>query len=105
MLPSKLTLGLAAAVAALLLALGLMFRHYTAEVTQLRQDVKTAQAGEKAAKAAGSAYKAERDKVDSKYRQQQKDLANALEANRSWADAAVPDAVFDSLFGSTATAR
>ena len=91
-----------AALLCLLAGAGLTSRYYSAQVASLERDLKTAQADAKASRAASAAKAAALAQAEAHYKKQTKDLANALKANPGWAGSRVPDAVFDSLFGSGA---
>lgn len=82
----------------LLAGVGATSRYYSSRIDSLERDLSTAQADAKATRAASAAKSAALARLEAHYKQQTKDLADALHANPDWASGRVPDAVFDSLF-------
>lgn len=80
------------------------YRKATVEATQQRDRADQLDATLKATQRADRAKQARLDKLAADESKNKEKLDNALDANRAWADAPVPDAVFDSLFGDAADA-
>ncbi|WP_033463114.1 hypothetical protein [Bordetella bronchiseptica] len=90
-----------AAALCLLAGAGLTSRYYSPRVAALERDLQVAQADARATRAASAAKSAALARLEGHYHQQKKDLEHALQANPDWAGGRVPDAVFDSLFGTS----
>lgn len=88
-----------AALLCLVAGAGLTSRYYRAEVETLERALVAAEADAKAIRAASAAKSAALERLDVHYKKMEKDLSDALQANPGWANERVPDAVFDSLFG------
>lgn len=73
---------------------------------ELSEAVSSLQSAQKADRAASAVHNKALDDIRVKQRDQDRKVQDALQANPSWADAPVPDAVWNSLFpasGATAS--
>ncbi len=89
----------ASALLCLTVGAALTHRYYRAEVETLERALVAAEADAKATRAASAAKSAALERLEVHYKKMEKDLSDALRANPGWASERVPDAVFDSLFG------
>ncbi|ANI21759.1 hypothetical protein AB870_03485 [Pandoraea faecigallinarum] len=78
------------------------YRRAAADAVQQRSRADQLDATLKATQRADRAKQARLDRLAAEEAKNKEKLKNALDANRAWADAPVPDAVFDSLFGDAA---
>lgn len=91
------------AVAALLMAAlaGFGIKWHFDSLRVVKQELAAAQAQVQAVNKALTVQQNARVALQAKYNKQQKELNAVLDENRTWADGAVPDSVYRSLFDST----